>query len=110
MKHFLSIAVLGTPMTIKKGLYNYKGISYIELETDDLRALADSVHSFTVGIDPEKQCEKGMEIAERCFRENKADVLVLGCTEIALMLKDGNFPKINTTDVFLDATLKHIMK
>ena len=49
------------------------------------------------------------EIKKICLKYlQKSDVIVLGCTEFAIMLKDENLPMIDTVDILVEATLDRI--
>jgi len=37
-----------------------------------------------------------------------AEVVILGCTEFAVMLGDENIPKINTIDVLINAVVREL--
>ena len=48
---------------------------------------------------------KMISLAEKYIKENDADALLLGCTEMPLMIKEGDVsvPVINTTQIHIQA-------
>ena len=48
---------------------------------------------------------KMISLAEKYIKENDADALLLGCTEMPLMIKEGDVsvPVINTTKIHIHA-------
>ena len=48
---------------------------------------------------------KMLEIVGRYVRETSADAVLLGCTELPLMIKDGDIdvPLLNTTQIHINA-------
>jgi aspartate racemase len=107
-----SVLVLGTHNTLDKGLYgssfvNAKPVKPTKAET---KVLAEAIFNFNNGTDKEGQIRKVRAICESYLGSGKADSVLLGCTEFGLMLDDVKFPKINTLDVLVDATIKRLQK
>jgi len=103
-KNIKSVTVLGTPMTIKKELYKFENIKYFDLDKDELKLLTEAIFNFNKGFEKNKQIQTVKNIAKK-YLDKGAELLILGCTELALMLKDENIPKINTMDVLVEAIL-----
>ena len=96
------ISIIGTPNTIRQGLYRFDGIETIDPSNVDIKALSNAIHNFNIGKDKDKQREITEEIATRYLVQG-AEKIVLGCTEFAVMLENSNLPKINTIDVLVDS-------
>ncbi|MBI3036280.1 aspartate/glutamate racemase family protein [Candidatus Woesearchaeota archaeon] len=98
------IAVLATENTIRLRLYEFGDLMTIRLETADIKALNNAIINFNIGKEKNKQrltCER---IAEKCYDEG-AQLIVLGCTELAVMLGKCRLPSLNTIDVLVHAVI-----
>lgn len=93
-----SIVVFGTPMTIKSGLYKYEGIKYVEPSEKDSKLLSQLIFNFNKGL---KQAPIINNLANKYLRQG-AEFLITGCTEIALMLKNSDIPKIDPMDLVIE--------
>ncbi len=100
-----SILILGTPSTVNKGLYKFDGVNCIIPDKSELETLSSAIFEFNLGNKKEHQAEKVKNICNKYVSYRKAETVILGCTEVALMLENENFPKINTIDVLVDATI-----
>lgn len=99
------VAVLATENTIKQRLYEFDNLTTIRLETTDIKALNNAIIKFNIGKEKRKQrliCER---IAEKCY-DNGAQLIVLGCTELAVMLEKCRIPSLNTIDVLVYAVIR----
>jgi len=106
-KGITSTFIIGTPNTIKQGLYRFKNIKSFEPNEEEIKELTDAIFNFNKGIDKEKQILKARKICEK-YLSKGAGTIILGCTEFAVMLSNENFPKINTIDILVDALLNKI--
>lgn len=102
-----STLVIGTPLTIKRGLYKFDGIDYIVPSEEERGILADSINKFNRGYDKANQAQRVRKICSK-YLDKKAETLILGCTEFAVMLKDENFSKINTIDILVESVISRI--
>lgn len=105
-----SVLVLGTPNTLDKELY---GLSFatakpIKPSNGETKILAEAIFNFNNGTDKIGQAETVHKICESYLDSGKADMVLLGCTEFGLMLDDSKFPKINTIDVLVNATINRL--
>jgi aspartate racemase len=99
-----SVIVFGTHKTIKKGLFKYEDKNYEELSNEEMEVLDEAVNNFNGGFEKEKQIEIVRGLAEKYLKN--VGMIISGCTEIALMLKDTDFKNIDTMDVLLEAIIK----
>ena len=114
---FRCALILGTEFTMKSGLYSAPLEKYgIKAVTPNEKDMA-LVHSFIFpklenGIVDEEDKKKMVATAERYIAEQKADCAVLGCTEIPLMIHEGDFtvPTVNTAGVHIDAIAEFMIK
>lgn len=100
------VAVLGSPNVIKKGLYKFKNIKYTGLTQREMKMLSRAVFNFNKGFDRIEQRKIVRGIAKRCIGRG-AELIILGCTEIALMLKNKNIPKLDPMDVLAERIIEY---
>ena len=64
------------------------------------------------GIILPQQKSEILNIANTLIAEHNADALVLGCTELPLLIKqeDIKTPILNTTQIHIDAIVKYLME
>ena len=103
------ITVLGTPAVIKEGLYEFRGIESLNLSDEEIGVLSKAIFNFNKGFNKEKQVETVKKIARK-YLNRGSEIIVLGCTELALMLKGENIPKIETMDVLAEKTIEYFLK
>jgi len=99
--------ILGTPSTIRLGLYKFDGIGYINVSDQDIDQLSTSIFNYNKGKNKLLQKQLVERIARK-YLDKDADIIVLGCTELAVMLNDVNIPKIDTMDVLVEGTIEFI--
>lgn len=99
--------VLGTPSTIRKGLYKFDGIEYVNVSDQDIDQLSTSIFSYNKGKNKLLQKQLVERIARK-YVDSGAEIIIIGCTELAVMLKDVNIPKIDTIDVLVEGTIEFI--
>ncbi|MBC8500686.1 MAG: aspartate/glutamate racemase family protein [Nanoarchaeota archaeon] len=99
------VLVIGTPLTIKGGLYEFQEISSFKPNEKELETLSKAIFNFNKGFKKEEQIKITKKICEK-YLEKGAKKIILGCTEFAVMLGKKNLPNINTIDLLVDATIK----
>jgi len=108
-RNIKSITVLGTQAVIKRGLYKFKNIDSIDLTDREMEILANAIFNFNKGKEKEKQIEIVKNIAKRYLNQG-SEFLLLGCTELDLMLKKENIPKISPVDILIKATIQRLLE
>ncbi|MBS3134103.1 aspartate/glutamate racemase family protein [Candidatus Woesearchaeota archaeon] len=103
-----SAFILGTPNTVKQGLYKFKNIRCFNPDNRELKILSKSIFDFNKGYKKEEQIEKTRSICRK-YIEKGAETIILGCTEFAVMLKNENIPKINIIDILVDAVIERFI-
>lgn len=103
-----STFIIGTPNTIKRGLYQFQEIKSFEPEEEEMKQLTNSIFNFNKGIEKQKQIQIVRQICEKYLNAG-AKTVILGCTEFAVMLGEENLPKINTIDVMVEATVQKLL-
>ena len=109
-KGYRKVLILGTIFTMKSGLYEKplaeRGITPILPTDEDKEKIANLFFpNLENGIVVPEDKVKMLEIVGRYVREKGADAVLLGCTELPLMIKEGDLdvPLLNTTRIHLNA-------
>jgi len=102
-----TVTVLGTPNTIKRGLYKFEGIKYLNPSVEEMKRLTNAIFNFNKGNETNKQIRIVNKICQEYLRKG-SEMIVLGCTELAVMLDNENLPTIDTIDVLVEATINKI--
>jgi len=102
-KGIKSTLVIGTPNTIRQGLYRIDGVEAYEPDEGEIQQLSEAISNFNCGIDRDEQVRKARDICDKYLKLG-VEVVILGCTEFAVMLGEEDLPKINTIDVLVNAT------
>lgn len=107
---YKKVLVLGTSFTMKSELYTKSlmkyGIEAITPRTEDIERIHSIIFpNLENGIVIAEDKEKMISISESYIKEFNAEAVILGCTEIPLMIKEGDMsvPVINTTQIHIDA-------
>ena len=104
-----TVIVLGSPISIKGELYKFEDINYVEIFEHDIEKLSESVYNFNRGFQRERQIDRVKGIARKYFKKESNSLIILGCTELELMLKDELLPKINPMDILADSAVRRIL-
>lgn len=104
------IVLFGTAWTLKSGLYekdlSEAGITPIVPDEKDIELLGNLIYpNLENGIVIPEDKSRMIDLAEKYIGEYNADALLLGCTEIPLMIKPGDVsvPVIDTAKVHVKA-------
>jgi aspartate racemase len=100
------VAVFGTPITTKRGLFDFKEISQVIPNDNDIELLSSSIKNFLCGKEKLLQVNNVKRLARK-YRDNGFNILV-ACTELSLMLENEDLNKIDTMEILLDSTLRKI--
>lgn len=107
--HFKRVLVFGTSFTLKSGLYEkalkQQGVTAIVPSDKDKEIIGKLIYpNLENGIVILNDKRKLIEIAEKYISEEKADSLLLGCTELPLAIKscDVSVPVLNTTKIHIN--------
>jgi len=107
--------IIGTRFIMSSGLYpealkKYDIAAFVPSESDQTAIHGIIFPKLEDGIVDQKDKQKMLGIAERLIAKYNADVLILGCTELPLMIKDSDIDAmvLNTTQIHIDAIVNHI--
>ncbi|MFB6089118.1 MAG: aspartate/glutamate racemase family protein [Candidatus Aenigmatarchaeota archaeon] len=101
-----SVLVLGTPSTMKSGLYNFEEIKTVLLTEEQIDKISKTIFKFNKGADVGGRIENLKDICREYLDE--VDSVILGCTELGIMLNNVDFPSINTIDVLVEETIDNL--
>jgi len=104
MSNSKNYTVLGTETTVKKGLYSFLGLNYIQISNKDIKIIKDAIFNYNRGYKKNNQKQKLEIISDKYIK--KVDRIILGCTELTLMVK--NPLTIDTIDIMVNSTIERI--
>jgi aspartate/glutamate racemase len=84
-------------------------VRYQDLTRSELDIIADSIRKFNAGEDKKGQARRVSAVANK-YVDIGVETVILGCTEISLMLQGTDIRKIDTMDILSDAALKLAQK
>jgi len=100
-----SVLVVGTKNTIKKGLYRFKDIKTFEPDEREMKVLTNAIFNFNRGFKKYQQAQKVRDICKKYLIKG-VEAIILGCTELAVMLDKEKLPTINTINVLVEAVIR----
>jgi len=108
--------VIGTCFVMSNGLYPEAFDKYGIPAAVPSVSQQETIHNLFFpnlenGIVVPEDKKKMLEIVDGLLAEHHADSLVLGCTELPLMIKDGDIDTIilNATQIHIDAIINYIL-
>lgn len=108
-QNYKKVLIFATEFTMKNGLYSKaftkRNIDWILPNEEDIEVIGNIIHpNLENGIVIEEDKHKMIGIAEKYIKQYGADSLLLGCTEIPLMIKsnDVSVPVIDTTRIHIE--------
>ncbi|MDR3588133.1 MAG: amino acid racemase [Negativicutes bacterium] len=110
------VVIFGTAFTMSSGLYSaafakYGIDAFVPVE-DEQQAIHNIIFpNLQEGIVLPEDKKTVLEIATRMLAENKADALVLGCTELPLIIKENDLDTVllDTTRIHIDAIVSYLL-
>lgn len=104
-----TVTVLGTSSTIKKGLFKFEGIKYLNPSEKEMKQLTNTIFKFNKGIEKNKQIEIVKKICQKYIQQG-SEIVILGCTEFAVMLTDKSLSTMDTIDVLVESAVDRIIQ
>lgn len=109
-KGYKKVLIFGTIFTMESGLYEKafkeKGIHPILPSDEDKRIIGDLIYpNLENGVIISEDRTKMLALAEKYMKETEADALLLGCTELPLIIKEGDIsiPILDSTEIHINA-------
>lgn len=104
--HLKKVGLMGTKLTMEADFYKRpfisKGISIVTPTEEEQRLIHHRLFSeIELGILKDATRDKLLAITKRMVEENKIDSLILGCTELPLILTESRYdiPFLNTSKI-----------
>ncbi|MCB9798523.1 aspartate/glutamate racemase family protein [Candidatus Nomurabacteria bacterium] len=98
------ILILSTQTSYDNSLYSYPEANCIVPSSEDREAISDCIKKYVIGTTPQQQSKKVRDIIEKYV--DKEDILLTGCTELSLMLKDCPYVIIDPLELLAQAILR----
>ena len=106
---FKRVLVVGTTFRLQSGLYESvlekAGIAAILPDDEDVLLIGNIIYpNLENGIVIPEDRQKLIDLIEKYILEENADAVLLGCTELPLVIKTGNVsvPVLNTTELHIE--------
>lgn len=109
------VGLLGTIFTMEEDFYSKKLLDDYNIETiipekDDRLEISRVIYEeLCCGIITEQSKQKYLEVIDK-MKANGAQGVILGCTEIPLMLTESNIPLFNTTKIHAMNVVEKILE
>jgi aspartate racemase len=97
--------VLGTRAAIESGLYEFPGFACLRPTLEEIDAITGAILKFNKGEEKEKQEKKILTIIE-AYKKEGINAVILGCTELAAMVKGKKPQAIDTLEVLAESVLE----
>ncbi|MDH3358991.1 MAG: amino acid racemase [Desulfobacteraceae bacterium] len=112
-----NIGLMGTKLTMEADFYKKpfisKGISVVVPSEEEQQLIHHKLFSeIELGIFKDSTREELLAIAKRMVDEEGIDALILGCTELPLILTESKYgiPFLNTTAIHCERIIKHCLQ
>jgi aspartate racemase len=103
------VGVLGTAPLMRSDLYRFKGIEVVPTPDGLGEQLKDVVVRFNRGEDV-ASLRGEAEVVAQSLVAGGAELVVLACTELSLLLAQSGLPVLDTLDVLVDATVSEFLR
>ncbi len=110
------VIVFGTAFTMSSNLYTAAFAKYGIEAFVPTEAEQQAIHGIIFphlqeGIVLPEEKQTMLAIAQRMIADHQSDGLILGCTELPLIIQPGdlNVPLLNTTQIHIDAIVAHLL-
>lgn len=109
------VGLLGTIFTMEEDFYSKKlmedyGIETIIPEKEDREEVSRVIYKeLCCGIISEDSKQKYLEIIDK-MKAQGAQGVILGCTEIPLMISEASIPLLNTTQIHANSVVEKILE
>ena len=112
-----NVGLMGTKLTMESEFYKKpfisKGISVVVPSEEDQQIINHKLFSeIELGIFKDSTRDELLAIAKRMVEESQIDSLILGCTELPLILTEDkyNIPFLNTTAIHCDGIIAYCIE
>lgn len=114
-QNIYTVGLLGTIFTMEEDFYTKKlfedyGIKTVIPNIEDRQEVSSIIYNeLCQGIVSEKSKAKYLEVIDK-MKDNGAQGVILGCTEIPLMIQTASIPVFNTTEIHAKSIVAKILE
>jgi aspartate racemase len=112
-----NLGLIGTKLTMESDFYRKpfleEGMSVVVPTEPEQEFIQQKLFSeIELGIFKDSTRDALLSIIKRMMEEDKIDSLILGCTELPLILTEGKYgiPFLNTTAIHCENIIKHCLQ
>jgi aspartate racemase len=112
-----NVGLMGTRLTMETQFYKkpfiFKGISVVVPSEEEQQLVHQKLFSeIELGIFKDSTREELLAIVKRMADEERIDALILGCTELPLILTESKYdiPFLNTSAIHCESIIAHCIK
>jgi len=112
-----NVGLMGTKLTMESGFYKkpfiLKGISVVAPSEEEQQLINHKLFSeIELGIIKDSTKDELLAIVKRMVDENEIDSLILGCTELPLILTEDRYgiPFLNTSAIHCESIIKYCIE
>lgn len=102
-----SMTMIGTPVTIRGGLYEIEGVIHNRLSDEEINLLSAAICDFNRGVEREEQIRKVNSVVSRYIA--KSDAILVSCTKLSAMIGVSD-KSIDTLNVLVDSTIERALE
>jgi len=102
-----SYFILGSKTTIDGGLYKFKGFNSYSPNIDELGIINKIISEYNSGIKNLDQIKDICKICDKYLNEG-AESIIMGCTELELLMREVNIKKINVIDLMVEEIISKL--
>lgn len=99
---------MGTPVTIKSGLYDFSGVKSVEISDEDITKISELVFKFNKGEEKRKQKLELKAMIQK-YQNGKSTPVACGCTELAVMARRLK-NTIDPMDILIEEIIKRVYR
>lgn len=116
-RSYRKVGLLGTNFTMKNSFFKQpfyrKKIDVITPSDKDMDFIHKKIYQELVqGVVREETHQKIIAIAEKLVKDKQVQSIILGCTELPMILQDGNIsvPCLNTVQIHIHEIIRYMMR
>jgi aspartate racemase len=108
-KHkYKKIFIIGTPVTIKTGLFRSKEYTLLEPNLEEQELISKAIFNYSTNNNKEEQIEKINSLCQS-YLSKGAEVVLIACTDLSMMLSGKKLNRIDTLQLLFNSTLDKIL-
>ena len=108
-----AVCVLGTGLTITRGLYDYDTVKYLNPTAEEYKIICEAVTNFNAGGNKNNRLEiNKSKLLDIIYNKQKqgVDLFLFACTEVSEILHYSNINHLDTLEVLIDEVVSICIK